>query len=162
MNSKRFIVGSTILTVLLILLFYKIPVIKLSYSDHYFYLKDKTFEIGWIHSVEKEPWFEKYKLRNDDLYLVETRFKTFGAGVPSTGEIIPSNDGYVHMRMNRKMEAIHLIVSENIKTTLYTEHYNIPLYKITEKYGAITIESKKLPLWRLLEVMTNDRIKEAE
>lgn len=150
MSNKRFIIGSTVTLVLLILLFYKVSIIQVSYNDSRFYLKEDTFELGWIHSVEKEPWFEMYKMKDHELYLVETRFKTFGAGTPSTGEVIPSNDGFVHLRIDRKMEAIHLVVSKQVKTTLYTENSTIPLYELVEDYTTTTIETKKLPLWQLL------------
>lgn len=150
MSNKRFIIGGTLSLVLLILLFYRISIIQVTYNDSFFYLKDDTFELGWIHSVEKEPWFEMYKMKGHELYLVETRFKTFGAGTPSTGEVIASNDGFVHLRIDRKMEAIHLVVSKQVKTTLYTEYSTIPLYEIVDDYTTATIESKKLPLWELL------------
>ncbi|WP_225228749.1 DUF1850 domain-containing protein [Bacillus sp. PS06] len=138
------------LIVLLILLFVNVSKLKVSYNDRYFYLDNDTFEIGWIHSVEKEPWYETYEMRNDSLFLNETRFKTFGAGTPSDGTIIPSNDGFVHMLINQKMEDIHLFVSNNVKTTLYTEKSTIPLYELVDDYETVTIEVKKIPLWELL------------
>ncbi len=135
---------------LLLFLFIKKPVLQVSYSDTVFYLKENEFEIGWIHSVEKEPWFEKYAIKSGKLYLIGTRFKTFGAGTPSDGKIIPSDDGFVHMAMNREMESLNLIVSDRIKTTLWTGGTAIPLYKLAGEYGSVTIEIKKQPIWRLL------------
>jgi len=59
MNSKRFMMGSTVLLiVLLVLLLVKVPVTQVSFKEDSFFLKEETFELGWIHSVEKEPWFE--------------------------------------------------------------------------------------------------------
>jgi hypothetical protein len=150
MNNKKVFIGSTFLLVLLLFLFVKKPVTQVSYADSVFYLKEKKFEIGWIHSVEKEPWFEQYAMKSNKLYLVGTRFKTFGAGTPSDGEIIPSNDGYIHMAMNREIELLSLTVSERIKTTLYTGDTTIPLYKLAGEYGSVTIEIKEQPLWQLI------------
>jgi hypothetical protein len=150
MNNKKVIIGSTFLLVLLLFLFIKKPVLQVSYADGAFYLKEKEFEIGWIHSVEKEPWFEQYMMKNNKLYLVGTRFKTFGAGMPSDGEIIPSSDGFIHMAMNREMEFLNLTVSERIKTTLHTGDTTIPLYKLAGEYGSVTIEIKDQPLWQLI------------
>ena len=43
-----------------------------------------TFVLRWTHSVEKEDWQERFQVQPDGgLMLVETRFKTFGAGVPA-------------------------------------------------------------------------------
>jgi hypothetical protein len=142
--------GSTLLAVLLLFLYVKIPVIFVSYEDGDFFITDDAFEIEWIHSVEKEPWMETYQKKQDHLYLVKTRFKTFGAGTPSDGEIIPTSDGFVHMKINRRVEVIHLAVSKNIKTTLYTEEDEIPLYEMVDDYETVTIQIKKLSLWQLL------------
>lgn len=143
--------GSTVLLiVLLVLLLVKIPVLQVSFKEDSFFLKEETFELGWIHSVEKEPWFETYERKDDGLLLVRTRFKTFGAGTPSTGEIIPSKDGFVHMKINQKMENLQLSVSENVQTTLYLEGRTIPLYTFVEDYETVEIKAEKLPLWQYL------------
>ncbi|OIJ08174.1 hypothetical protein BKP35_18105 [Anaerobacillus arseniciselenatis] len=40
-------------------------------------------EIQWIHSVELTPWMEVYQVSDQfELILIETRFQSFGAGVP--------------------------------------------------------------------------------
>jgi hypothetical protein len=143
--------GSTVLLiVLLVLLLVKVPVLQVSFKEGSFLLKEETFELGWIHSVEKEPWFETYEKKDDSLFLVRTRFKTFGAGTPSTGEIIPSKDGFVHMKINQKMENLQLSVSENVQTTLYLEGRTIPLYTFVEDYETVEIKAEKLPLWQYL------------
>ncbi|KMJ60388.1 hypothetical protein AB685_06155 [Bacillus sp. LL01] len=150
MNNKIFIFGSTILIVLLLFLFVKIPVLYVSYEGGGFSLKDDSFEVTWIHSVEKEAWMETYEKKGNRLYLVKTKFKTFGAGTPSDGEIIPSNDGFVHMKIDREVEAIDLIVSANVETTLTTNSKEYRLYEMVEDYGNVLIEIKKLPLWEFL------------
>jgi len=149
-NNGSMMMGSTLLAVLLIALLIRVPAIKVAYNGEAFLLKEKEFEIGWIHSVEKEPWFEKYKLEKGNLILTETRFKTFGAGTPSSGQTIPSDDGYVHMQINRQMEAVHLTVSKNVRTTLYTNDSTIPLHKLAGDHETIMIDSKKIPVWQML------------
>ena len=152
-KNKYFKIGSTFFIVLLLFLLsflFKISTIQVTYPDGSFYLEDDTFEIGWIHSVEKEPWYETYTVKDQQLYLETTRFKTFGAGTPSDGEIIPSDDGYIHMRINRKIEAIDFVVSTNIKTTLYTKTSTIPLYEHLNDYEVVSIKVVKLPFWHLL------------
>lgn len=153
MNKNKFLkTGSTFFIVLLLFLLgflFRVPTIQVSYPDKSFYLKEDTFELGWIHSVEKEPWYETYTIKDQELYLVTTRFKTFGAGTPSDGEIIPSNDGYIHMKINRKMEAVHLVVSDNVKTTLQTKNSTIPLYQELKNHESIEIKIVKLPFWQL-------------
>lgn len=115
-----------------------------------FYLKNDWFEIGWIHSVEKEPWFETFIRRGNKLYLVETKFKTFGAGTPSAGEVISSDDGFVHMKLDEEVVELNLAVSDNAKTTLYTETSEVKLYERVDDYEVVVITVEKIPLWRLL------------
>lgn len=150
-SSKRFTIIGVIVSILLLLfLSIKIPTIQVSYMDGSFYLKEDTFEIGWTHSVEKEPWFETFIRKGDALYLVETKFKTFGAGTPSTGEVIPSDDGFVHMKLDEKLTELNLTVSGNVKTTLYTGTSEVKLYQRVDDYEVVVIEVVKIPLWRLL------------
>lgn len=44
------------------------------------------FQIHYTHSVEKSLVVEKYKVAENTLKLVETEFKSYGAGLPSTTE----------------------------------------------------------------------------
>ncbi|UAL47383.1 DUF1850 domain-containing protein [Sutcliffiella horikoshii] len=150
MNNKIFILGSTVLIVLLLFLFVRIPVVYVSFDEGGFQLNEDSFEIYWIHSVEKEPWLETYEKRGDRLFLAKTRFKTFGAGTPSDGEIIPSNDGFVHMKIDREVEVVNLIVSKNVETTLITESSEYHLYELVEDYENVSISINKLPLWQYL------------
>lgn len=39
-------------------------------------------QFSWVHSVELTPWIETLIVSGTDFHLVETRFQSFGAGVP--------------------------------------------------------------------------------
>ncbi|MDQ0338233.1 hypothetical protein J2S00_001017 [Caldalkalibacillus uzonensis] len=55
-------------------------------------------ELSWIHSVEKTPWHEILQVESGHFVLVETRFQSFGAGVPHTKEgTVKVEDDYVIM-----------------------------------------------------------------
>lgn len=150
-RSKLYLSGGMFVIMLLLSLFViRIPTIQLSYMDGSFYLIDNTFELGWVHSVEKEPWFETYERQGSALFLTTTKFKTFGAGVPTTKEVIEGEDGFVHMVVNEKMDEIRLAVSKNVQTTLYTENSEITLYERVDDYDTIVIQVVKASLWNLL------------
>lgn len=142
--------GMFVVMLLLSLFFIRIPTIQLTYMDGSFYLMEDSFEIGWIHSVEKEPWYETYERKSSDLYLTKTKFKTFGAGVPSSKEVIRADDGFVHMNVNEKMNEIRLAVSSNVKTTLYTGKSEVPLYELVDDYDAVVISVEKISIFNLL------------
>lgn len=90
--------------------------------------KPADFTIGWVHSVEKEPWFERYEVIDMQFHLYETYFKTYGAGVPSDGEVIPSDDGYIHLKIDLYYPEISVAASENVETALYIENNIWTLY----------------------------------
>ena len=64
---------------------------------------DKEFAVTFVHSVNKSPVTDVYQVRGKKIYLIETIYYGFGAGVPSelygneiflfgeNGEIIISN-----------------------------------------------------------------------
>lgn len=135
---------------LLSLFFIRIPTILVDYPDGSFYLKEDAFDIGWIHSVEKEPWFESFEKKDAGLLLTSTKFKTFGAGVPSDAKVIKSTDGFVHMIINEPIEELALAVSDNVQTTLYTEKNEIALYELVDDYDTVFIRVEQVSLWNLL------------
>lgn len=152
MNNKKLIRRATIIALLIFFLFFvRIPVIELHTNHDTYFIINKQFTLSWIHSVEKEAWYEVYINKNNKLVLTETYFKTFGAGVPSDQEILDKKDGFIHMKVNRELKELNVIVSENVKTTITAGNKDIELYKIVEPYTEVNISSKKLYLWNLFE-----------
>ena len=101
---KRIILflAACIILLLPVMVFYTIPVLKVSGEDELekvLYLQQENdFSIRWTHSVENEEWEEFFKVEEGQIVLDSTRFKTFGAGVPSdTGEDTFIKDGWVYM-----------------------------------------------------------------
>lgn len=135
---------------LLSLFLLRIPAIQVDYPGGHFYLMDTSFNIGWIHSVEKEPWFETYERDGNLLTLTTTKFKTFGAGVPASAELIEADDGFIHMTINEQMKEINLAVSSNVRTTLYTKNNEIPLYELVDEYETVNIHAEKVSIWNLV------------
>ncbi len=135
---------------LLFSLFFKIPVIKLDFGHAIYYLEKDEFELRWIHSVEKEEWVEKYIRDSDELILTETYFKTFGAGVPSDGEIMGLHDGYIHMKIDQRFRELNLTVSENVKTTIISDNAELPLYEIISDYESVIISIEYLHIWEYI------------
>lgn len=100
--------------------------------------------------MEKEAWTEDYEISGDVLLLTETRFKTFGAGVPSTAsdsEQTSLQDGFVVMQINRSFPSLDLVVSTNVNSTLVLGETRIPLFEWAGDYETVTISVKKMSLW---------------
>jgi hypothetical protein len=107
-----------------------------------YYVDDIDFSIRWRHSVEMEDWEEMFIVENDTIQLEATRFKTFGAGVPSdAGEDTYIKDGWVYMTGINQTIGKELI----IRTGIDTEHRfmdkeeTVPLME-SEKAYRIKIE----------------------
>ncbi|MFD1334096.1 DUF1850 domain-containing protein [Oceanobacillus iheyensis] len=150
-NKNKWIVGGAITVVLLFFLFSKVTVIEVKIDGDSYYINDNEFKLKWIHSVEKEEWVEEYEIKQNKLTLVETYFKTFGAGVPTQGEIIPSSDGYIHMKMDVSYREINIAVSENVQTTLSTDQKEVHLYELTENYNNVVLTVRDIFRWRVWE-----------
>ena len=133
--------------VLLFFLLWRVPVVQFDFGEDRYYLKEKDFALQWIHSVEKEEWLEFYEQDGNSLLLTETKFKTYGAGVSTDGEIISSEDGYVHMKIGRSFNEMNLTVSENAQTTIRIADREIPLYNYTEDYESVRITIRFIDLW---------------
>ncbi|MGM0877967.1 MAG: DUF1850 domain-containing protein [Bacillota bacterium] len=122
---------------------------KVSYPDQTYYFKEKEFSIQWIHSVEKEAWREFYQRDKNDLLLTHTKFKTFGAGVPAQGTILKKQKGYITYQVDRRMNEVNLIVSQNVKSTLYINNKEIPLFAQVNDYEEVIITPTKRPYWMI-------------
>ncbi|MCG7345513.1 DUF1850 domain-containing protein [Sporosarcina sp. ACRSL] len=104
----------------------------------------------WIHSVEKEEWIENYEIKEGNLLLSTTYFKTFGAGVPSSGKLVEHKNGYVGMEIDMVYPILHLAVSENVKSTLVLNDRSIPLYELVDDYETVIISIEPYSVWELL------------
>lgn len=141
---------STSVLVLLFFLFFKIPIISFEFQNETYYLKDEAFYLRWVHSVEKEEWIEKYERNQNHLLLTETYFKTFGAGTPSTADVVKTDNGYVSMKINRKLPEIHLTISENVQTKIESKGKVIPLYKLADHHETVRISAGYVHIWEYM------------
>ena len=90
----------------------------------------RSFEISWIHSVEKEEWREQFVIDIDrSIRIQSTRFRTFGAGVPDNAPETSIEDGWVIMRgINRPVDplVIRSITETEHKLFIADKAYSLP------------------------------------
>ncbi len=149
-NKKRRWFWSISALVLLTIFFIKIPVFSFAFEEKTYFLLEDTFQLKWIHSVEKEEWIETYEKSGKLLLLSETYFKTFGAGVPSQAENTEIVDGFVKMDINQTYPELYLTVSENVQTTILTNSREIPIYTYASDYTTVHITSESIHVWQLI------------
>jgi len=150
MSNKKLFGSIGILLILLGIFIIRLPILVFEFPDKTYFATSKQLDIGWIHSVEKEEWIEHYEINQDDLILVSTKFKTFGAGVPSISEDVELIDGYVQMKINQPYKELNLTISENVDSTIYIDDKEIKLYDYGETYSTVLISVERIFIWQYL------------
>lgn len=139
-----------VLAVLLVVGFLFLPVRALTISNgneiaYAFFLRNDSFSVHWIHSVEKEEWVEYFTVQDQKIILDSTKFKTFGAGVPSwSEEPTVLKDGWVYMDFDREIGEKLVVRTTSINN--YRVEYNSKMYALKPSDSAYKIEAKKTPL----------------
>lgn len=145
MNRSKVRIGAIL--VLSLLFFFPLSLTEVSWGDHKLYVRD-SFSIEWIHSVEKEEWLEFYERKERALFLTKTLFKTYGAGVPSSGKTSLTPEGFVEVEVNRKMEELRLVVSPRVKSTMHLDRQDIFLYELANPYEEVVIRPAQVPIYQ--------------
>ncbi|WP_347551799.1 DUF1850 domain-containing protein [Pseudalkalibacillus hwajinpoensis] len=95
---RKIVFVITVLCITLLLIPIQVLIIEGKENNEAIYIGASDFTLQWEHSVEKEEWEEFFVLNDSGILLTHTRFKTFGAGVPSdagTNSFI--KNGWVYM-----------------------------------------------------------------
>ncbi|MCM3079728.1 DUF1850 domain-containing protein [Brevibacillus invocatus] len=79
------------------------------------------FQIEWIHSVERTPWRETYRVVGfSGMELAETSFRSFGAGVPANfqdqqGVQVSVRDGWITVSglQEKRDQVLYLITRDD-------------------------------------------------
>jgi hypothetical protein len=113
---------------------------------------DGRFEIRYIHSVEKTPVIETYRVADDGAIFIEgMRFRSLGWGLPSEGYVY--RDGwYVISGVGRRIGTLHLRVSQFARHELAASGNTHPLYgRVRDGGGVVVAASRTRDCPRLLE-----------
>ncbi|WP_059104504.1 DUF1850 domain-containing protein [Shouchella shacheensis] len=105
-----------------------------------------VLELSWIHSIEKTPWIERYRVKEDGTFVLnELVLQSFGAGTPANKGKLIMNDGLITMtNIEEAHEAIRWIHS-------HTAEYRL------KKNGAVILESSELPHHESIEMVLKKR-----
>lgn len=120
------------------------------FNEHLCHLPDSGFALQWQHSVEKEGWREDYTRQNSQLLLVRSRFKTYGAGTPSSGKLQTDDNGLIDYSFHRPLDELNWTVSANVQSTLWIQEQAWPVYALLDDYTTLEVRVRRLPLWRYL------------
>lgn len=144
--------------ILLLILIMPINVLTITnmYEDDIYVVRsfseNDTFIMKWIHSVELEPWEEWFTIKDKNIILIKTRFKAFGAGVPSSsGEQTYIEDDYVVFdKINTTIPNLTYGISPIAKHEIVIKNETISLYEIIPSNTGVSIDYKKMILIKYL------------
>jgi hypothetical protein len=110
-----------------------------------------SFQLGYIHSVNKSPVWDTVQREGLKLCITESRFYSFGAGIPTS----PENEGAVFTvlddcillsNINRKFPEISLYVGRVAEHTLKIQGKTFALADISLPGSIMKMKIKKVSL----------------
>ncbi|ENU98149.1 DUF1850 domain-containing protein [Acinetobacter variabilis] len=111
-------------------------------------IDQKSFQLSWMHSVERTQWKERYLLDKDHFILTDTQFISFGAGTPDQGTITRQDDGNIHMQINRKMKEINWVISRRMQGQIESADRIWNIYQDFPDYSTVQLSIKKDSPWK--------------
>lgn len=113
-------------------------------------LPDTDFALQWQHSVEKENWREAYQRHDQQLLLTHSQFKTYGAGTPSSGELHTDNNELIDYRVDRLLNELSWVVSDNVQSTLWIDGNPWPVHALVDDYTELDFRVSRIPFLQFL------------
>lgn len=116
-------------------------------------IESPTFALSWTHSVDKTPWIEFYERQDNGFILTDTKFKTFGAGVPHDGILLDRNDDMIHYQIDHFMPEINWVVDHDVRSTIYlSKDQPWEVYNEVDRYSEVKIRNRPFNFWQRLSI----------
>jgi hypothetical protein len=107
----------------------------------------EEFVLSFVHSVNRRPVYDTWRVEADHLVIVKSRFDTFGAGMPETttseGILAIAPDGWLEWTVNRAVPDVTVRVGRVADHTLHFKNREIRLADIAEPGTALTLRVRK-------------------
>lgn len=115
---------------------------------------EDELSIGWVHSVELLPWEEIFKIKDGELYMDRTRFKSFGAGVPSVtaGKSKMEEGWVVYYDLRQHMPELVYSISKRGRHVLRYRGQTIDLHKVLPDATPVRVSARVLNRFSLLQL----------
>ncbi len=152
MSQKKLLIAAVCVGLLVSLFFISIPAVTITAQGKrvkvLFYKDHTDFSIRWRHSVEKEDWEEIFAVSDGTIKIDSTRFKTFGAGVPShAGKDTYIKDGWVYMTGIDRVIGKELVIGTGLDTRHRFIHRR-KVFPFNKKETAYTIKLERLTVYQ--------------
>ena len=148
MTRNKKTVLSILVSILILLFIFLLPAVKVlsvynrkNPNQRFYFVSTNGFCISYTHSVNKGRVYDYYTILSDNqLELNETKFVSYGAGIPEpeeteNAEFFVTDDGYVitnlHSVLPRLMMAVGIIAAHEVEI-------NGHRYKLTDYFSPQT------------------------
>jgi hypothetical protein len=107
----------------------------------------EDFVLSFVHSVNRRPVYDTFRVEGDHLVIVKSRFDAFGAGMPevstSEGTLAVAPDGWLEWTVNRPVPEVTVRVGRVADHTLHLKDREIRLSDLSEPGSALTFRVRK-------------------
>ncbi|GBD29805.1 hypothetical protein HRbin32_00897 [bacterium HR32] len=100
---------------------------------------DGRFELRYVHSVERTPVVERYRVWDRSLWLEGMRFQSLGWGLPAEG-FVRRGGWFETTGPPRRMDGLVLRVSHQVRPELAAGQQTLPLYRRVPDGAALRLE----------------------
>jgi hypothetical protein len=117
--------------------------------------KGEELVLSFIHSVNRRPVYDTFRVEPDHLVIVKSRFDAFGAGMPESstveGTLAVAPDGWLEWTVNRSLPDVTVRVGRVAEHTLHFKDRAIRLSDLAEPGRALTLRVRKARMVDLLK-----------
>lgn len=116
----------------------------------------KEFYISFIHSVNRTPVNEYYRIENDKFFVYKTTFYSFGAGMPdgsenSNSDMKFNDNGLVEIdNIDRELREFTYMVGTYAGHTLHTKNKSFKLEKYVEPQEPALFKIRRVSIYDIL------------
>ena len=144
---------------LLILSFFKYQFLYVSDMRSEDYLKawrledGDIFTVKYTHSVQLTPVWEVYEIRDGGIFLIETVFQSFGAGLPSTSpyDFEITDQGFRLYNIDMKItDLVYRVGAVRANHILIIREKEYPFLDFAEPTEGIKFKTQKMSLMNYL------------
>lgn len=126
--------------------FFPVSFLSISSNEFHCVTRSETFSLRWRHSVEKQLWYEHYRIDGQQFVLFESWLQTFGAGTPSAAKATSAPAGFVGYKHDVRLDELNWTVSPRMEGSIRFGKKWLEIYRLLPEYSSVNIKPARSPL----------------
>jgi hypothetical protein len=120
-------------------------------------VRGEEFVLSFIHSVNKRPVYDTFRVEDDHLVVMTSRFDAFGAGMPESstdeGTLQVDRNGWLVWTVNRPVPEVTIFVGWVADHTLHVKGRGFLLRDRVDPGTALSIRVRKASFFEVWKGM---------